>query len=450
MSRDMHTKTNGGNAIFGIFLCLLVISAGTVYWYLDNEQKAVSRIEAKKPNTEQIKETQQKLKNLGFKIAVDGQLGDYTKQAIAQFYRQQNLPSDNEIKINSALINALDSAITNKNAVSRKSTSKQVQLAKKTAEKNRQEDIRKQDLFKSIDAELKRLAYPLPTNNLHSTTPHPSMRMAITRFVTAKELKLPAVASKELLAHLKAAKTKPQFKEGQEFSDCQFCPEMIVIPAGSFKMGSNNGYEDETPVHKVTIKKPFAMGIYELTWRNYQPCIDAGECQNTDDEGWGRKQRPVINVNWHDIQTYITWLNQKTGNHYSLPTEAEWEYAARAKSTRSNHRDLPCSKARYGYHSNECGKKKETASVGSYKANRFGLFDIYGNVQEWVEDCSHDTYQGAPNDGSAWTNQDCIKHVLRGGAWYSSANDLRPAYRGWDSKSNRHNGHGFRLVLRDL
>jgi len=228
---------------------------------------------------------------------------------------------------------------------------------------------------------------------------------------------------------------------------------LISIPAGSFQMGSNDGGSDEKPVHRVSISA-FKMMEKELTWAQYQPCIDAGVCSSDSDAGFGKGNRPVINVSWDDAQTYATWLSKKTGKHYRLPSEAEWEYAARAGSTTKyswgnaiNH-DL----ANYG--TDECcdgkveGKDKwlNTSPVGSFKANAFGLYDMHGNVWEWTQDCWNDSYSGALSTNKAWEDGDCAKRVLRGGSWGYTPLNLRSAFRYGSSAAARSLNIGFRLV----
>ncbi|MFL0797295.1 MAG: SUMF1/EgtB/PvdO family nonheme iron enzyme [Cellvibrionaceae bacterium] len=253
----------------------------------------------------------------------------------------------------------------------------------------------------------------------------------------------------EIVATLEKAggETNPAFAAGvvKEIE-----AQMVSIPGGSFMMGSNEGDSDEKPVHRVQIS-PFKMGKYEITWAQYQPCIDEGACpyNDGDDEGWGKGNRPMINVSWNNItQHYIPWLNRKTGKRFRLPTEAEWEYAARAGSTSkySWGNSIDCSKARYGYYSNECGKQKSTDPVGSFAPNVFGLYDMHGNVWEWVQDCYHDSYSGAPSDGSAWKSGESAKRVLRGGSWADTPAGLRSAYRYGGDAGNRNDYYGFRLV----
>ncbi|MEQ3697741.1 MAG: bifunctional serine/threonine-protein kinase/formylglycine-generating enzyme family protein [Pseudomonadales bacterium] len=219
------------------------------------------------------------------------------------------------------------------------------------------------------------------------------------------------------------------------------------IPAGSFRMGdlTGNGYENEKPVHAVSVSG-FKLMTTEVTWNHYQPCIDAGVCANPVDKRWGRGDRPVINVSWDDAQTYINWLEEDTGLSWRLPSEAEWEYAARAGTTTDynwNSNSIAANQANYY----ESGNSK-TVEVGRYSANRWGLYDMHGNVWEWTQDCWNASYQGAPSNGSAWELGDCSKRVFRGGSYfgYSMASTSRSSNRGRGNAAGRVNGLGFRLV----
>ncbi|MEZ5471338.1 MAG: formylglycine-generating enzyme family protein [Marinicella sp.] len=219
---------------------------------------------------------------------------------------------------------------------------------------------------------------------------------------------------------------------------------MVVIPTGSFRMGSNE-HESEQPIHTVNIKQ-FAMSTTEVTFAQWDACYSAGGCSHrSDDEGWGRGNRPVINVSWNDAKDYTQWLSQKSGKQYRLPSESEWEYAARAGSTSkySWGNSIGCSQARYGGYG-DCGEKS-TQPVKSYSKNAFGLYDMHGNVWEWVEDRWHDSYSGAPTDGSAWTSSSDSDPVLRGGSWRDVPDVLRSAFRSWDDPTYRRNFFGFRL-----
>jgi len=223
---------------------------------------------------------------------------------------------------------------------------------------------------------------------------------------------------------------------------------MMVVPAGSFEMGSTSDFEK--PVHRVTIAKPFAIGRYEVTFDEWDRCVTAGRCKfRPDDRGWGRGNRPVINVSWVDAKEFTSWLSERTGKNYRLPTEAEWEYAARGGTNTTfwwgravEVRQANC---------RECapGGSAQTFPVGSFKANPFGIYDTAGNVAEWVEDCWNDSYRGAPQNGSAWTAGQCSLRVLRGGAFDSQAKYLGSAARFRYDADVRYFANGFR-VARDL
>ena len=261
-------------------------------------------------------------------------------------------------------------------------------------------------------------------------------------------------AAKEKAAREKAAKEKAaKEKAAREQAIAEkYVGKMVTIPSGRFQMGSNNGDSDEKPIHEVRIDS-FKMQAHEVTWKLYQPCIDAGVCAKPDSEGWGKGNRPVINVSWDDIQTYIQWLNQQTGERFRLPSEAQWEYAARAgTSTPFNTGNcITPSQANYdgNYNYKNCPKgvyREKTIEVGSFAPNAWGLYDMHGNVWEWVQDCWNGSYRGAPSDGSAWITGNCDVRVLRGGSWYGKAVYLRAAIRGWNTASSRNYSYGFRLV----
>lgn len=240
---------------------------------------------------------------------------------------------------------------------------------------------------------------------------------------------------------------------GSVFRDCADCPEMVAIPAGSFFMGSpknENGHlESESPVHRVRIARPFALGRYAVTFDEWGACVAGGGCSgyHPADKGWGRGRRPVINVSWNDAQTYVQWLSRKTGKSYRLPAESEWEYAARAGTTTA--RFWGDAIGRNNANCDGCGSQwdnKQTAPVGSFAPNRFGLYDMVGNVGQWMADCNHYTYSGAPSDGLAWTSGDCSSRVLRGCSWYGLPDSARSAFRGWNASGNRHTVIGFRVA----
>ena len=241
---------------------------------------------------------------------------------------------------------------------------------------------------------------------------------------------------------------------GDTFRDCPECPELVVVPAGSFMMGSPDGEEDrdddEGPLHEVRIAYPLAVGVYAVTFDEWDACVSDGGCggYRPDDKGWGRGIRPVINVSWGDAQMYMKWLSWKTGKGYRLLSESEWEYVARA-GTRTQY-----------WWGDEIGRNRascdgcrsrwdeQAVPVGSFSANAFGLYDVHGNVQEWVEDCWNSDYDGAPEDGSAWVSEDCDcdRRMVRGGSWYTPPQYLRSAHRDFLSADTESNDTGFRVA----
>jgi formylglycine-generating enzyme required for sulfatase activity len=248
-----------------------------------------------------------------------------------------------------------------------------------------------------------------------------------------------------------SAEAVQALKPGQSFEECaKYCPEMVVLPAGEFLMGSPSDeidrFGNEGPQHKVTIARPFAISKFDLTFEDWDICVAVRACRHVADDGFGRGARPVINVTWDDAHDYVVWLSLATGRPYRLLTEAEWEYAARAGTTTAYFWGDEIGKANANCY--VCGSQwdnRQTAPVGSFAPNAFGLYDMAGNVWQWVEDCYHDNYNGAPMDGSAWTTGDCKRHVVRGGSWNSSPRSLRSAQRNWLSLGNRVNDVGFRL-----
>jgi formylglycine-generating enzyme required for sulfatase activity len=236
---------------------------------------------------------------------------------------------------------------------------------------------------------------------------------------------------------------------GEIFRDCPDCSEMVVVPAGEFSMGSTETVY-ERPEHKVKIATPFAIGRREVTFEEWDACFAAAGCKHRpDDQGWGRGNRPVIDVSWDDAKAFVTWLSQKTGKKYRLPSEAEWEYAARAGTNSSFWWGRT---AGNGYaNCDDCVTPplRTTLLTGSFRPNGFGLFDVAGNAAEWVEDCWNDSYRGAPQNSTAWTTGQCRQRVLRGGSFASKANMVRSAARFRYDQDVRYYANGFR-VARDL
>ena len=250
---------------------------------------------------------------------------------------------------------------------------------------------------------------------------------------------------------LTAAKERA-LKPGNSFKECASeCPEMIAVPAGTFLMGSPAGERQsfEEPQHQVTILKPFAVSKFEVTFAEWDACAAYGDCDpHISDSGFGRGRQPVINVAWADAEHYAAWLSKVTGKSYRLLSEAEYEYVARA----GTHTAYPWGDdiGKNNANCNGCGSQwddMQTAPVGSFAPNRFGLYDMVGNVYEWVEDCLHADYRGAPADGSPWiAGGSCNGHMIRGGSWADDPIDLRSASRPWSPDALRRNFIGFRVA----
>jgi formylglycine-generating enzyme required for sulfatase activity len=222
---------------------------------------------------------------------------------------------------------------------------------------------------------------------------------------------------------------------------CQFIPgqgpEMVVIPAGSFMMG------EQRQQHQVTIAKPFAVSRCEITFADYQPFVTATQREPPDDSGWGKEDRPVINVSWDDAVAYAQWLSKVTGRSYRLPSDAEWEYVARANTTTEFYWGANRAEDYAWFAENA---NKQSHPVAQKNPNLFGLYDTFGNVLEWVQDCYAEDYKQAPRDGSAWESKDCQYRVLRGGSWIYTQDGLRSADRIRDNPDDRGNDIGFRLA----
>jgi len=220
-------------------------------------------------------------------------------------------------------------------------------------------------------------------------------------------------------------------------------PAVIHIKAGSFIMGSNNGDADEKPVHRVYIQS-FYIGKYEVTFDEYDKFCEDTRQRKPNDNGWGRGNHPAINVSWDNAKAYTLWLSKKTGRTYRLPTEAEWEYVARAGTTtdyffgnNSNNLNL------YAWNDR---KSRKTHIVGEKKPNPWGLYDIYGNVVEWCEDWYAEDYINTPRDGTSNNDGSQKYKVIRGGSWFSNDDFCRSARRNYNFAYNKNSDTGFRLL----
>ena len=300
--------------------------------------------------------------------------------------------------------------------------------------------------------------------------PHAARESGVDRAVLALlqgEIWADVERELEQQAELMAAGRQAEKEPGLRFKDCEECPLMVVVPSGSFMMGSPSSEEGrhgtEGPVHRVEIAEPFAVGMYEVTVGEFGRFagetghVGGDECYVYENGKWGRRagrswripgvsqteRHPVACVNWGDAKAYVGWLSRKTGNRYRLLSESEWEYTARAGTTGRYYwgNGIASDRANYGK------TNGQTVPVGSYSPNGFGLHDVHGNVWEWVEDCLHDSYQGAPSDGSAWTSGgDCSLRVVRGGSWDFVPGNLRSALRSWLTTANRNVSVGFRVA----
>ena len=292
-----------------------------------------------------------------------------------------------------------------------------------------------------------------------------------TAYLTREQADALVALGRDVAAARPPPEPGPVLKVGDVFRDCAHCPEMVVVPSGSFMMGSppseEGRHDSEGPVHRVTIGARFAVGVYEVTRGEFGRFVSStgrsmGDgCRTREDGEWadrsGRSWRspgfsqtdlhPAVCVSWDDARAYVDWLSREMGEAYRLLSESEWEYVARAGTTTRYHwgdaigRNLA--------NCWDCGSRwdgESTSPAGVFGANGFGLHDVHGNVFEWVEDCWHDSYAGAPRDGSAWKGGDCSRHVLRGGSWLSVPRFLRAALRNWDDAGNRYNNVGFRVA----
>lgn len=286
-------------------------------------------------------------------------------------------------------------------------------------------------------------------------------------------------------------KQERALKPGDAFEDCDACPTMIVAPAGAFTMGSPESEPqrsgNEGPQRTVVVARPFAIGKYEVTVDQFAAFVnetgydangscytyEQGKVESRPSRSWrnpGYPQtgaHPVACVSWRDAQAFVTWLAKKTGKAYRLPTEAEWEYAARARTSpgpapRYGFGDDANALCRFGNAADQAGQKliagektafaacndryAYAAPAGSFAPNAFGLHDMHGNVWEWTEDCYHANYGGAPTDGAAWINGDCSRRVLRGGSWVDFPHHLRAAYRYMHAADERSGIIGFRVA----
>lgn len=273
---------------------------------------------------------------------------------------------------------------------------------------------------------------PRPKSGSPPAPPMPPMRGASSPLAPQSDVTTPAKPTPALIT---------------EIVDCKNCPAIIALPAGEFNMGSNSTDPTERPAFHVTLSQPFAIGKYEVTVGQWNACIDAGACARVASDTARAADGPARDISWDDAQVYLAWLSAATGKPYRLPTEAEWEYAARGgTSTRYWWgQQMATGKS----NCKECGEPWQAdapAGVGSFASNPFGLYDMNGSVWEWVSDCWHGSYQRAPSDGRSWEEPDCRVRVLRGGSWREGASYMPSSTRFKYDASVRQSQNGFRVA----
>ncbi|MGU3538647.1 SUMF1/EgtB/PvdO family nonheme iron enzyme [Methylobacterium sp. A54F] len=239
---------------------------------------------------------------------------------------------------------------------------------------------------------------------------------------------------------------EPAPRAAQSLRDCEGCPEMVPLPPGSFEMGAAATPFDR-PVHRVTLAKPFAIARRETSVDEWRACVEAGACKYRPSPADAQPgSRPITNVSWFDAKEYVAWLTAKTRQTYRLPSEAEWEYAARGGSGTAFAWGAQVGDGRANCRDCRRVANPELTDVASFAANGFGLFDMAGNAAEWVEDCWNESYRGAPPDGAPWTQGSCGQRVLRGGSFDSTATYVRPTARFRYDADVRYYANGFRVV----
>jgi formylglycine-generating enzyme required for sulfatase activity len=245
-------------------------------------------------------------------------------------------------------------------------------------------------------------------------------------------------ASERIVAHAPTA---------GETKDCATCPVMITVPAGSFTMGNSTDDPSEKPAHHVSIGTSFAIGKYEVTAEQWNACVAASACPHLSSENNSGKNAPARDISWDDAQLYVKWLTKITGKPYRLPTEAEWEYADRAGTTtqywwgdQMRKGDANCKGCGDPWH------QEGPENVGSFAPNPYGLYDMNGSVWEWVSDCWHSSYKGAPADGRTWDEPNCDMRVIRGGSWREGADYMLTSTRFKYSGSVRQSQDGMRVA----
>lgn len=416
-----------------LYVIILILLMALAYLYGQNNgnteivpsSKPVSSStnqETEAASTSVVKEVQLALKRVGYKVPTDGVMEERTEGSIRDFEEKNGL----------IVTGKADAVIL-----------KELKLAYQNLDKMAWEQALAENTLEALENYRSEFPEGQYVDQIDATTAKIQQETAAAEKAAAEKAQKQAQAAKRERDRIAREKKLA----GTTHKDCDQCPTMVYVPSGRFKMGSNNGSDDEKPVRTVSVGA-FHMGQSEVTFSQWDACYNDGGCKRRpDDEGWGRGSKPVINVSWNDAQTYIAWLRKKTGKKYRLPSEAEWEYAARAGSTRkySMGDNISCGQAKFDAYGS-CAGDENTVRVKSYQPNNFGLYDMHGNVWEWVADCYHDDYHGAPKLAKPWVSSSDCSRVLRGGSWNFDAGHLRSANRDGGAASIRSSGNGFRVA----
>ena len=405
---------------------------------------------------------------LGYPVDVSGEMDEETRQAVAAFEQRRDLPRRGVV--DPSFLRSLEAAwrAAEDDIWRQAQAAGTIEAATRylraypdgrhtTAARERiqqlQDAAQRRELLESIQRELVRLGRDIDINGTLDAATAQELR----DYRISKGHPEDAPVDRSLLQKLRDLSRWPP-QPGDTFVDCPSCPPMVVIPGGQFVMGSPPDellrVANEGPQHRVTVPR-FALARTEVTFDQYRHCVQAGACSYLPrDEGWGKGDRPVIKVSVENAGDYVRWLSDVTGRRYRLPSEAEWEYAARGGTTTRFHTGdcLNPNQANFDARRpvGECPEGErvgKTLPVASFPPNPFGLFDMHGNVREWTLDCWNPSYEGAPADGSAWIGGDCSRAVLRSGSWRNAGGKLRSASRTRPS-GTFHNDHtGFRPAV---
>ena len=432
------------------------------------ERRAAAREQAARTQQSLIREAQQYLAILGYEVDVSGELDAATRQAITAFEQQRDLPprdvSDPGFlrRLEDAWREAEDEIWRQVRAEGTiESLARYLEaypegrhtVAARRRIEQLQDAAERRELIESIQRELVRLGLDVEVSGTLDARTTRELR----DYRISKGQPEDAPVDRSLLTALRDLERWPP-QPGETFVDCPRCPPMVVIPEGEFVMGSPPDEllraPNEGPQHRVSVPR-FALARTEVTFDQYRHCVEAGACSYLPrDEGWGQGERPVINVSMENAGSYVRWLSDLTGKRYRLPSEAEWEYAARGGTTTQFHTGECLNSLQANFDARrpvgDCpagDRVGKTLPVASFPPNPFGLHDMHGNVREWTLDCWNPGYEGAPTDGSAWIEGDCSRAVLRGGSWRNAAGKLRSASRTRPSGAFHNDHTGFRPAV---